>query len=205
MNYYRSLVGSGSGNLKAASYTAMVNHVYQLGSCDKAFSNNTIFNDEVTIGDRVFSCNFMFLSCTNFNQNVNIPDNVKYCRGMFSGCTNFNQNVIIPENVSDCVHMFNGCTNFTNKNIILPANVGNCIGMFIHIPNLSINLYVNGTNKLNFIFSYYSNGAMARKNIFCSDFNIAYNVLGWDIGWTNATNCKYNTYYNIYIYNNYSV
>lgn len=126
------------------------------------------------------------LTDEDLTTDVIIGDNYYNGYHAFWSLPNFNQNVYIGNNVVDYQHMFYNCTNFNsdvyintgNTNIMTSMMFANIAGVKLHFsPNLN------------------------------SRFNMAGVFFGTTISWTDMSdgNGFYNSEYNIYCYNNYTV
>jgi len=182
------------------------------------------FNQNIYIPDAVWYADRMFDNCPNLNQNIHLPNNLILASWMFRGCSNLNQNIKIPNGTISMYEMFRSCTKL-RQSIHIPASVTTCASAFAEAP---CNLYFEGNNQTRFntisnkfellnisnLFGNPNNSSYdrtKRRNLFFNDelrvFNVRYgsvnSIVGVPITWTKATNCFYNTLYNIYCYNNY--
>lgn len=119
-----------------------------------------------------------------------------------------NGNVVIGNNVAAANWLFLG-TNFTG-NVIIGRNVNYIMHMFAHTTsNYTGNIYILGNTyrKLN-AWSMFTNCGRERKNLyFNSVLNNCFNISFLDyngVSWEDIPNGFYNSYYQIYCYNNFS-
>ena len=108
-----------------------------------------------------------------------------------------------------CCYQYDGRDDLADTTIVVGNQVCSCACMFNECESFSGDLFIQGTTyrPLNMQDVFYVL-AQNRKNI---HFNPALNnqvnqltVWGTTPQWTTMTNGFYNTYYNIYCYNNYS-
>lgn len=190
------------------------------------FTNCTNLNAPITL-PTYQGCDFadMFQGCVNFNQPITLPEYGMF-DNMFNGCDGFNQPLRIPEGGS-CYQMLANCNSFNspvvfegvasqmeemfNPNMSAPVYIMNAEALDLQsgtFPNSTFNIteiyllgYVN-SDSLKFPYDYGK-----RINVYTDDNSIANMATIIDGDYldfqTNAANnCTYNTYYNLYFYNN---
>lgn len=185
------------------------------------FSGCTNFNQPITLpnninGDVYGGCTSMFSGCTNFNQPITIPYNVQSCWSMFSNCQNFNQPVTFSNNYNanmNCMYMFNCCKNYNQRITYLPKKVNRFSYMFQSalLPNMSYDFYAYHVPAGTYYVNMFSGkNDTTRINLHARSFgfnntNYKYSLIGKNITWTTnaSNNCQYNTFYNIYLYNDF--
>ncbi len=180
------------------------------------FYNCQYFNGNVLIPNGLKSGGSMFFNCHNFNRNVQIPDSVEKCSFMFAYCTKFQQNIKLPKNAVYLDGMYYQC-NVNIGNVEIPENVISTESMFYisssgGYPH-NINAYFLAKeykyiNIRNMFCTYYGNNMYRRNIFFNAVLNNVFNktdfqsIVGGAITWTPMTNGFYNSYYNIYCFNN---
>lgn len=76
MPFYRSVLNDGgSGEDYSATYTATINGELQRGSCFGSYTDNTLFNSPIVIGNNIDQCIYTLRGCSNFGSDVYIKGN----------------------------------------------------------------------------------------------------------------------------------
>lgn len=161
------------------------------------FNGCNNFNQPVMIPDGVTTIAYLFWGATKFNHPVTIPNSVTDTRGIFLGCANFNQPVEIPVGATDMIETFGGCTNMSGNVIIRSKNIAHDVwgGKF----GLQYTFMGKSNAKRVNIFTY--GNSTTNKSLYAS--NDVHGLAGPNsFTWSKATNCYYNSAYNIYVYYN---
>ncbi len=193
------------------------------------FNGCTRFNQDVMINSYGNDYSGMFSGCRNlnslvqFSRTMNFTSNESNLSNMFYSCTNFNRQFNIPSSAHDISRLFSGCSKF-NQNIIIPYYVNNCYGMLQYAGNFSSHIYFLGYTNRNIDASYMLDIAgcpnyWLEPNVYLPKYihchpriaNILYNQ-PYILNYANAVvwntlgdgNGWYNSFYNTYLYNNYS-
>lgn len=201
-------------------------HMNGLVSNNPDFNSNVVFNFTTeTATPKNAYMSGLFENCTNFNQPFNF-NNFGYVydtSNMFRNCTNFDQKIEFNgvHLFSNCQYMFSGCTKL-NKIFNIPVYTNNLYRAF---ENTNVNVIrlkgttstdVSQKNYVCMVANRQKNSSDPTKynrlNIWCNSSFLSHlngttaatSITGTDITWSNGTNCKYNSTYNIYIYTNYS-
>ena len=183
-------------------------------NCMQMFSNCANFNRPITIPSGVTNCIRMFSNCANFNQLITIPNGVTMCDYMLYNCQNFNQPITIPNTVTLAENLFRKCINLASDiHIYCNYNFSNgeAVGWGFDSCNNIRNIYFHSTN-IGFYYAHFRNNNRCQLNIFIrntinargSNINANYFVdeTSYKLSWSGNSNVRYNTYYNIFIYNN---
>ena len=130
---------------------------------------------------------------TSFNYPLIIGNNVVSCIDMLNGCTSYNQPLTVPIQVTDCANMLYNCTNM-GANVYIKGNpyVSGMLGK--KNKSKRVNVFFNEQKYTSHSFFYY---IVAVEDPYDYDSH--------NVDWTyDGDNCAYNTYYNIYVYLNYT-
>ena len=214
------VVGDGVTNCYRMLYNSSFNAPVTIGNnvtdCSEMLYRCYSFNQSVNISDSVTNCQNMLRNCSNFNAPITIGNNVATCANMLTGCTNYNLPITIPYGVTNCSYMLYSDTSF-NHPVIVPASATNCVAMLISCNSFGSDVYFEHTSYTPMLANsmFDSTNKSLRKNIhFHPSMNNVFNVTSYrntivsdSISWTDMEdgNGFYNTYYNIYCYNNYLV
>ena len=201
-------------------------HMNGLVSNNPDFNSNIVFNfTTATSTPKNAYMSGLFENCTNFNQPFNF-NNFGYVydtSNMFRNCTNFDQKIEFNgvHLFSNCQYMFSGCTKL-NKVFNIPVYTNNLYRAF---ENTNVNVIrlkgttstdVSQKNYVCMVANRQKNSSDPTKynrlNIWCNSSFLSHlngttaatSITGTDIVWSNGTNCKYNSAYNINIFYNYS-
>ena len=136
-------VGDGAKlNVSGTTATlALPGFQWTMESMNNAFTDCTVFNQNIQIPDGVTSMVSTFSGCKNFNQNILIPNSVTSIDNTFSRCRMLNQNIQIPNSVTRIYCTFANCNNL-NQNIQIPDSVTNMTGAFGGCDNLNQNIQI---------------------------------------------------------------
>lgn len=198
MNFYRSVVSSGSGNVK--DYVATVNgEVVGNTTCASFFAGNENVNyvNDIYIGNEITSCDNMFNGLWFVtSDSSNLP------------------NIHIGQNVVDCSHMFHHARAYNvnryvkplRLNITFPKNAKYLNYLFYDSGSICGDIYINnGAPVVSNMLAYKNNDW--RLNIWCHNSEA---IKNGSIGQTGniplwpMTNGYYSAERNIYLYNNYT-
>jgi len=148
--------------------------------------NNASFNYPIIIGNQVVNCENMLANCTSFNQPLYFHNNVHIFNNMLRNCRNFNQDIHFENRPVWLAFMLADCPNFGGNIYADNIYAANVHGLFLN---------KNVAKRVNIFTGYFSSGSL--NNIVGGGNNVINS-------WTTNSICKYNTAYNIYIYNNYT-
>ena len=176
---------------------------------DYAFTYCSNFNHPVNAPRGLATFGYVFSNCFNLNSPISIGTGPTDMHQTFANCYNFNQPITIPDGVVNMTYTFSECRNL-NQPITIPTSVNNLRSTFINCYNLR-ELTVKSRNVTNVFYLFGPNVRDVRHNIHVpagsttnTYFGLANasSILGNTISWTMdaANNCKYNSYYNFYIY-----
>lgn len=181
---------------------------YMVSRCIN-FNSTVNFSKNNTIGVNMW---YMFTNCWNYNLPVDFNGVRATCDYMFTNCINFNQPVVIPNTIVSMGAMFAYCRNLKSNVYIDCLGVTTqrpCNYMFQYCNELSDIHVINLKNNMTFYWALSQNYNF-RRNIYTDDngINILVNT-ALIVAASAATylddpdnGCKYNTKYNLYIYNN---
>lgn len=186
------------------------------------------FNKNITLLGNVTSCGSMFGAVGYFSSNFTITNaNNCNCSNMFQ---NFNRylfdygSVTLCDGVTNCHAMFGSYLDanntYRNVNMTFPSTVNNLANCFLYgntqNKNVSLNatIYINckgRTNNSINVYNMFSNiqGGKQRITVYCNNLSMISGTSGSTclmsgISWQSTTNGRYNSAYNIYLYNNYN-
>ena len=172
------------------------------------FRNCNNLNSEIFL--KIQNCSDLLWGHRNFNNVVHFDENVYFCNGLFGECTSFNCPVTLPASFRSGYEMFYNCTSFSQQKFYIPANAASCANMFEGCTNFTGSVYINGNGQyFSGIGMFYNCNRQLLKSVFCNNIAVlnktsaSTSLVGEDITWTATSHGFYNTYFNIYIFNNY--
>ena len=201
---------------RASSFNQPITIPNSVTNMSYIFNGVDSFNHPITIPNSVKNMAGTFSNTYFFNHPITIPNGVENISNIFSYARRFNQPITIPNSVKDASKAFMGCYNF-NRSITISDNVENMINLLRGCERFSSNIYFNNsstiTNSFKITDMFSGCNELLKKSIYCNNAAPfikytydSWSIVGGDVTWDALSdgNGYYNTYYNVYIYNNWT-